>query len=113
MTTGKIALSLDWLVHAPARLGLMMMLAESPRSFTEICDGLELTKGNTAHHIAYLEDVEYVNETKHRKPSIHSIYNLTPDGRIALTHYFEVASLVTNKLATVLTFTSKSLRCKP
>jgi DNA-binding MarR family transcriptional regulator len=98
---------IDWLVHEPVRLSMMVLLAQQPRTFTELTHELGIPKGNVSTHTRRLEDVQYVVSLH---ADGHTTFTLTRDGREALVAYFETARDVVQSLARVLTFTARSLR---
>ena len=100
----KLPLQLHWIVHEPARLGLMMMLAESPKTFMQIKRELGLTDGNIVHHSLRLEDVGYVQQSK---PAKETIFRLTDDGFQALSDYTVVAAEVSASLRAIVTRTAR------
>lgn len=79
---------LDPVIHAPARLRLMVTLAALPEgddlSFTRLQDILRLTPGNLITHLRKLEDAEYARMVKTAEGTSVS---LTRDGRAALRRY--------------------------
>ena len=101
----QLPLQLHWIVHEPARLGLMMMLAESPKTFMQIKRALGLTDGNIVHHSLRLEDVGYVQQSK---PAKETIFRLTDDGFQALREYTLVAIEVSASLRTIMTSTARA-----
>jgi DNA-binding MarR family transcriptional regulator len=83
---------LDPVIHAPARLRLMVTLATLPEgdnlSFTRLQDLIGLTPGNLITHLRKLEDAGYVrSERSGSGVNGKTAVSLTPDGRIALDHY--------------------------
>lgn len=82
-------LALDRMVHEPARLAILTVLAEAEEvefRFLEAVTGL--TKGNISSHAAKLEDAGYIEVQKEfhgRVPS--TSYRLTTKGREALEAY--------------------------
>jgi DNA-binding transcriptional ArsR family regulator len=84
--------ALDPLIHAPARLRIVVTLANLPDgdelSFTRLQDMLELTPGNLITHLRRLEDAGYLTAKK----TGHGIWSLTTvtltnRGRAALDAY--------------------------
>jgi DNA-binding MarR family transcriptional regulator len=79
---------LDPVIHAPARLRVMVTLAALPEgddlSFTRLQDILGLTPGNLITHLRKLEDTGYARMVKTAKETSVS---LTHDGRAALQRY--------------------------
>ena len=80
---------LDPLIHAPARLKLMMLLAASPSwSFNALAKETGLTAGNLQSHLKALEAAGYVDARRaivDLKPRMR--YALTETGREALRAY--------------------------
>ena len=86
---------LDPLIHAPARLRLMVTLAAlrpgDTLSFTRLQDMLGLTPGNLITHLRKLEDAGYV-QTEKTGSGVNALTTvaLTRDGRGALDRYTAV-----------------------
>jgi DNA-binding transcriptional ArsR family regulator len=83
---------LDPVIHAPARLRLMVTLATLPDgdtlSFTRLQDIIGLTPGNLITHLRKLEDARYVQTEKTgRGVNALTTVALTHDGRDALDRY--------------------------
>lgn len=83
------------MIHAPARLRIVVTLAALPDgdtlSFTRLQDMLELTPGNLITHLRKLEDAGYV--TTHKNGSGvtgRTSVALTHSGRTALDRYTAV-----------------------
>jgi DNA-binding MarR family transcriptional regulator len=86
---------LDPVIHAPARLRLMVTLAALPGgdalSFTRLQEMLGLTPGNLITHLRKLEDAGYVQSDKTGSgTSAQTTVILTREGRDALDHYTTV-----------------------
>jgi DNA-binding transcriptional ArsR family regulator len=83
---------LDPVIHAPARLRLMVTLAALPEgdnlSFTRLQELLGLTPGNLITHLRKLEDAGYVQMDK-TGSGVNALtaVALTHDGRGALERY--------------------------
>jgi DNA-binding MarR family transcriptional regulator len=83
---------LDPVIHAPARLRLMVTLATLPDgdtlSFTRLQDMIGLTPGNLITHLRKLEDARYV-QTEKTGSGVNALTTvaLTHDGRAALDRY--------------------------
>jgi DNA-binding MarR family transcriptional regulator len=83
---------LDPVIHAPARLRLMVTLAALPEgdnlSFTRLQDLIGLTAGNLITHLRKLDDAGYVrtNKTGSGVNALTTIA-LTHEGRAALERY--------------------------
>jgi DNA-binding transcriptional ArsR family regulator len=86
---------LDPVIHAPARLRIMVTLATVPEgdnlSFTRLQDLIGLTPGNLITHLRKLEDAEYVTTLKSgRGVTARTAVSLTSTGRAALDRYSAV-----------------------
>jgi DNA-binding MarR family transcriptional regulator len=86
---------LDPVIHAPARLRLMVTLAALPAgdtlSFTRLQDLIGLTPGNLITHLRKLEDAGYVRTDKTGTgTSALTTVALTRRGRDALERYTAV-----------------------
>jgi DNA-binding MarR family transcriptional regulator len=83
---------LDPVIHAPARLRLMVTLTSLPEgdnlSFTRLQDLIGLTPGNLITHLRKLDDAGYVqiNKTGGGVTALTTVA-LTRDGRAALDRY--------------------------
>jgi DNA-binding MarR family transcriptional regulator len=83
---------LDPVIHAAARLRLMVTLATLPDgdtlSFTRLQDMIGLTPGNLITHLRKLEDARYV-QTEKTGSGVNALtaVALTHDGRAALERY--------------------------
>jgi DNA-binding MarR family transcriptional regulator len=86
---------LDPVIHAPARLRLMVTLATLPDgdnlSFTRLQELIGLTPGNLITHLRKLEDAGYV-QTNKTGSGVNALTTvaLTHDGRAALERYTAV-----------------------
>jgi DNA-binding MarR family transcriptional regulator len=86
---------LDPVIHAPARLRLMVTLAALPDgdnlSFTRLQDLIGLTPGNLITHLRKLEDAGYVR-TEKTGSGVNALTTvaLTLGGRAALERYTAV-----------------------
>ena len=86
---------LNPVIHAPARLRLMVTLAALPHgdnlSFTRLQDLIGLTPGNLITHLRKLDDAGYVQMTKSGS-GVRALTTvaLTHQGRAALEHYTAV-----------------------
>jgi len=84
--------ALDPVIHAPARLRLMVTLAALPDgdtlSFTRLQDMIRLTPGNLITHLRKLEGAGYV-QTDKTGSGVNAVTSvaLTRDGRTALDRY--------------------------
>ncbi|HTG48489.1 MAG TPA: transcriptional regulator [Actinomycetota bacterium] len=84
--------TLDPLIHAPARLRIVVTLAALREgdsvSFPRLQRMLDLTPGNLITHLRKLEDAGYVvTEKSDDGPSAGTSIALTPAGRRALGEY--------------------------
>jgi DNA-binding MarR family transcriptional regulator len=86
---------LDPVIHAPARLRLMVTLSALPEgdnlSFTRLQDLIGLTPGNLITHLRKLEDAGYI-QTKKSGSGVNALtsVSLTHRGRAALDRYTAV-----------------------
>ena len=86
---------LDPVIHAPARLRLMVTLAALPDgdnlSFTRLQDLIGLTPGNLITHLRKLDDAGYVRTSK-TGSGVNALTTvaLTHEGRAALERYTTV-----------------------
>jgi DNA-binding MarR family transcriptional regulator len=83
---------LDPVIHAPARLRIMVTLATLAQgedlSFTRLQDLIGLTPGNLITHLRKLEDADYISTVKSgRGVTARTGVSLTPAGRSALEEY--------------------------
>ena len=83
---------LDPVIHAPARLRLMVTLATLPDgdtlSFTRLQDMIGLTPGNLITHLRKLEEAGYVTTERNGSGvTARTSVALTHGGRAALDHY--------------------------
>ncbi|SRR5579875_669177 len=85
------ALTLDRVVHEPARLAILAVLSgaqEVDFAFLQAATGL--TKGNLSRQTSKLEEVGYIAIRKYFKGKIPATgYRITPTGRDALARYTE------------------------
>lgn len=84
--------NLDPVIHAPARLRLMVTLAALPEgdnlSFTRLQEMIGLTPGNLITHLRKLQDAGYARTAKTiSSGSPMTSVSLTPEGRTALGRY--------------------------
>jgi DNA-binding MarR family transcriptional regulator len=84
--------ALDSVIHAPARLRIVVTLAALPDgdslSFTRLQDMLELTPGNLITHLRKLEDAGYlVADTTGNGRGSRTSVALTRQGRAAFAVY--------------------------
>lgn len=83
---------LDPVIHAPARLRIMVTLSALPDgddlSFTRLQDLIELTPGNLITHLRKLQDAGYVaTERNGSGVTARTSVTLTSGGRAALERY--------------------------
>jgi len=85
------ALTLDRIVHEPARLAILAVLSgaeEVDFAFMQAATGL--TKGNLSRQAGKLEEAGYITIRKHFKGKIPATgYRITPAGRDAFAGYWE------------------------
>jgi DNA-binding MarR family transcriptional regulator len=86
---------LDPVIHAPARLRLMVTLATLPEgdtlSFTRLQELIGLTPGNLITHLRKLEDAGYLKMRKSGSGvNALTAMSLTREGRAALDRYTAV-----------------------
>ncbi len=95
-STPKRILSLERLVHEPARLAILTILAETEEAdFKFLLAATGMTKGNLSSHAAKLEQAGYIEVMKrfHGKLPVTS-FRLTAAGRRALQRYWrQIASV--------------------
>lgn len=101
---------LNWLVHEPVRLNTMMLLAQSPRSFSELRRTLDVSPGLLEHQAIRLEEVGYVRSSREglcaKNGQPYSILKLTDDGYEALSTYCQAAESMVRSIRTALTRTA-------
>jgi DNA-binding MarR family transcriptional regulator len=83
---------LDSVIHAPARLRIMVTLSTLAQgedlAFTRLQDLIGLTPGNLITHLRKLEDAGYISTVKSgRGVTARTGVSLTPAGRSALDSY--------------------------
>ena len=86
---------LDPVIHAPARLRIVVTLAAlrdgDDLSFTKLQEVIGLTPGNLITHLRKLEDAGYVTTAKNGSGvTARTSVALTHTGRAALEHYTTV-----------------------
>ena len=84
-------MELDKVIHEPARLRIMMILAGIEQAdFNFLLTTLSLTRGNLSRHIEKLETAGYLKIEKSFKGKMpNTSYQLTREGSAALTQYWE------------------------
>jgi DNA-binding transcriptional ArsR family regulator len=97
---------LDPLIHVPARLRIVVTLAELPDgdalSFTRLQDMIGLTAGNLITHLRKLGDAGYVSTEKTGNGAAsRTSVALTSQGRAALHTYTEALRDLLGGLSTV------------
>jgi DNA-binding transcriptional ArsR family regulator len=82
-------LDLDRVVHEPARLAILTVLAAADEvQFTFLEAALGLTRGNLSSHMSKLEDAGYLTVTKAFKARTPvTSYRITARGKNALEQY--------------------------
>lgn len=86
----EAASRLDEVLHAKARLGIMLLLSGGPAEFKMLRDRLQLTDGNLSTHMRVLEEAGYVLVKKSfvgRRPR--TVYRIAPKGKRAFQAYLE------------------------
>jgi DNA-binding MarR family transcriptional regulator len=97
---------LDPVIHAPARLRIVVTLAALPEgdnlSFTRLQDLIGLTPGNLITHLRKLEDAGYVRMVKSGSGvNGTTSVSLTSEGRAALDRYTAVLRELLDKAGSV------------
>jgi DNA-binding MarR family transcriptional regulator len=84
-------MELDKVIHEPARLRIMMILAGVEQAdFTFLLTTLSLTRGNLSRHMEKLEFAGYLKVTKSFNGKMpNTSYRLTQEGSKALAQYWE------------------------
>ncbi len=89
---------LDRLIHEPARLRILTILAGvEATDFNFLLNTLGLTKGNLSSHIDRLEKAGYVKVEKSFNGRVpHTEFQITPQGREALENYWKQLDEIRN-----------------
>ena len=84
-------MEIDKIIHEPARLRIMMILAGVEKAdFNFLLTTLNLTRGNLSRHIEKLESADYLKVKKSFNGKIpNTCYQLTQKGSKALAQYWE------------------------
>ncbi|MHC4888331.1 MAG: transcriptional regulator [Planctomycetota bacterium] len=84
-------MEIDKIIHEPARLRVMMILAGVEQAdFTFLVTTLGLTRGNLNRHMEKLESAGYLKVKRSIKGKIRNTsYQLTQKGSKALAQYWE------------------------
>jgi len=84
-------MEIDKIIHEPARLRIMMILAGLERAdFNFLLTTLSLTRGNLSRHVEKLESAAYLKVKKSFNGKIpNTSYQLTRKGSKALARYWE------------------------
>ena len=84
-------MEIDKIIHEPARLRIMMILAGLERAdFNFLLTTLSLTRGNLSRHVEKLESAAYLKVKKSFNGKIPNTgYQLTRKGSKALARYWE------------------------
>ena len=87
----RAILDLDRLVHEPARLAILMVLAAAERVEFKFMEAVtRLTKGNLNSHATMLETAGYVEVLKEFRGKLPvTSFRITPAGREALERYWK------------------------
>jgi DNA-binding transcriptional ArsR family regulator len=85
------ALTLDRMVHEPARLAILAVLSGAEEAdFAFLLAATGLTKGNLSRQAGKLEEAGYITIRKYYRGKIPATgYRITDAGRVALAHYAE------------------------
>ncbi len=90
------ALTLDRIVHEPARLAILAVLSSAEEAdFAFLLLATGLTKGNLSRQSAKLEEAGYITIRKYFKGKIPATaYRITPAGKAAFDAYWQrIASI--------------------
>jgi len=84
-------MEIDRIIHEPARLRIMMILAGLEQAdFTFLATTLSLTRGNLNRHMEKLESAGYLKVKRSFKGKVRNTsYQLTQKGSKALAQYWE------------------------
>ena len=84
-------MEIDRIIHEPARLRIMMILAGVEQAdFNFLLKTLSLTRGNLSRHVEKLESADYLEVKKSFNGKIpNTSYQLTRKGAKALARYWE------------------------
>jgi DNA-binding MarR family transcriptional regulator len=84
-------MEIDKIIHEPARLRIMMILAGLEQAdFNFLLKTLSLTRGNLSRHVEKLESAAYLKVKKSFNGKIpNTSYQLTQRGSKALAQYWE------------------------
>ena len=94
-------MTIDRLIHEPARLMLMVLLAAvAEADFLYLLNATGLTKGNLSTHLAKLEEANYINITKSFVgKTTRTVCEITEVGLAALAAYREQIQAVMDGVA--------------
>ncbi len=83
--------SLNAMIHAPIRLGIMTVLSQHEScDFNFLKRTLDASDGNLSSHLAKLETIKYVKVTKTFQNKLpNTAYTLTPLGMQELSAYLQ------------------------
>ena len=84
-------MEIDKIIHEPARLRIMMILAGVEQAdFSFLVTTLSLTRGNLNRHMEKLESSGYLKVKRSFKGKVRNTsYQITQKGSTALTQYWE------------------------
>jgi len=84
-------MEIDRIIHEPARLRIMMILAGLEQAdFNFLATTLSLTRGNLNRHIEKLESARYIKVKRSFKGKVRNTsYQLTQEGSKALAQYWK------------------------
>jgi len=90
------ALTLDRVVHEPARLAILVVLSSAAEvDFAFLLAATGLSKGNLSKQTSKLEEANYIAIRKYFKGKIPATaYRITPEGSAAITAYWERMRLI-------------------
>jgi DNA-binding MarR family transcriptional regulator len=93
---------LDRVIHEPARMAIMSLLAATPElAFTEIRDTLNMTDGNLSVQIKTLQEAGYLAVTKsYQESRPRTTCSLTSAGRKAFAGYVETLGRIIEQTKT-------------
>jgi len=83
----------DVILHEPRRLAILAAVRNTPTTFSELKEAVELTDGNLDSHLRKLEDAGYVakevrsNQLLRRRRE--TFYKATEKGRMAFDGYLD------------------------
>jgi DNA-binding HxlR family transcriptional regulator len=86
---------LDKTIHEKGRLSIMTLLAtQHAWSFQDLKTALAMSDGNLISHLRALNNADFVSMTREEKGRPHTVYALTPAGKIAFKHYLSILETI-------------------